>query len=161
MVDYAVDLVRATRPKEETSPDFVRNWLAWGAGPRAAQNITLGAKARAILHGRFAVTAEDIRHIAYPVLRHRLFTNFNADAEGVDVEQVIKQILETIPEPSYGEAIPSKARPSKSRSGEGKSASEKQPAAPAAAAGPRVSAPSVSAAPPRVVAPPRGSAPPT
>jgi len=105
MVDYAVDLARATRPKEPPSPDFVKNWLAWGAGPRAAQNMVLGAKARAILHGRFAVTAEDIRTMAYPVLRHRIFTNFNADAEGIDVDQVIEKILATIPEPSYGEAV--------------------------------------------------------
>ncbi len=105
MVDYAVDLARATRPKEPPSPDFVKNWLAWGAGPRAAQNMILGAKARAILHGRFSVTAEDIRKMAYPVLRHRIFTNFNADAEGVDVEQVIEKILDTVPEPSYGEAV--------------------------------------------------------
>ena len=103
MVDYAVDLVRATRPKEPSSPDFVKNWLAWGAGPRAAQNIILGAKARAILHGRFAVGAEDVRAIVFPVLRHRLFTNFNADAEGVDVNRIIEKILEVVPEPSYGE----------------------------------------------------------
>ena len=92
MIDYAVDLVCATRPKEPPSPDFVKNWLAWGAGPRAAQNITLAAKARAILHGRFAVTAEDVRKVTYPVLRHRIFTNFNADAEGVDVDQVIEKL---------------------------------------------------------------------
>lgn len=106
MVDYAVDLVRATRPKEPPSPDFVKNWLAWGAGPRAAQNIILSAKARAILYGRYAVTADDIRKMAFPVLRHRIFTNFNADAEGVDVDQVIEKILQTVPEPTYGEAIP-------------------------------------------------------
>ena len=105
MVDYAVDLARATRPKEEDSPAFVQNWLAWGAGPRAAQNLILGAKARAILHGRFAVDAEDVRQMAYPVLRHRIFTNFNADAEGVDVDQVIERILQTVSEPSYGEAV--------------------------------------------------------
>jgi len=106
MVDYAVDLVRATRPKEPPSPDFVKNWLAWGAGPRAAQNIILSAKARVILHGRFAVTADDIRAMAFPVLRHRLFTNFNADAEGIDVEQIIERIIQTVPEPSYGESLP-------------------------------------------------------
>jgi len=113
MVDYAVDLARATRPKEPTSPDFVKNWLAWGAGPRAAQYLTLGAKARAILQGRFAVTAEDIRTLAYPVLRHRIFTNFNADAEGIDVDRIIEKILETIPEPTYGEAIPVRGRAAK------------------------------------------------
>ncbi|HIQ21556.1 MAG TPA: MoxR family ATPase, partial [Planctomycetes bacterium] len=110
MVDYAVDLVRATRPKEPASPEFVRDWLAWGAGPRAAQNLILTAKARAILHGRFAVTARDIRAMAAPVLRHRIFTNFNADAEGVDADQVIQKLLETVPEPSYGEAVPSQPR---------------------------------------------------
>jgi hypothetical protein len=83
----------------------VKNWLAWGAGPRAAQNIVLTAKARAILYGRYAVTAEDIRAMAYPVLRHRIFTNFNADAEGVDVNQVIEKLLETVPEPTYGESV--------------------------------------------------------
>jgi len=110
MVDYAVDLARATRPKEAPSPDFVKNWLAWGAGPRAAQYLILGAKARAILHGRFAVSAEDVRAMAYPVLRHRLFTNFNADAEGIDVDQVIEKILATVPEPAYGEAVTTKPR---------------------------------------------------
>lgn len=110
MVDYAVDIVRATRPKDPPSPDFVKNWLAWGAGPRAAQNIVLTAKARAILHGRFAVTADDIRAMVFPVLRHRIFTNFNADAEGVDVDQIIEKILEVVPEPTYGETIPAAAR---------------------------------------------------
>jgi MoxR-like ATPase len=109
VVDYAVDLVRATRPKEPPSPDFVKNWLAWGAGPRAAQNIILTAKARAILHGRYTVNADDVRAMAYPVLRHRIITNFNADAEGIDVDQVIEKILKTVPESSYGETI--KAKP--------------------------------------------------
>jgi MoxR-like ATPase len=110
MVDYAVDLVRATRPKEPASPDFVKSWLAWGAGPRAAQYLILGAKARAILHGQFAVSADDIRAMASPVLRHRIFTNFNADAEGVDVDQIIEKILQTTPEPNYGEAVAAKPR---------------------------------------------------
>jgi MoxR-like ATPase len=105
VVDYAVDLVRATRPKEANSPDFVKNWLAWGAGPRATQNIILTAKARAILHGRFAVSADDVRAMTFPVLRHRIITNFNADAEGVDVDQIIEKILQTAAEPSYGESI--------------------------------------------------------
>ena len=113
MVDYAVDLARATRPKEPHSPEFVKNWLAWGAGPRAAQYMILGAKARAILHGQFAVGTSDVRAMAYPVLRHRLFTNFNADAEGIDVDQVIEKILATVPEPSYGEAIATKPKRAK------------------------------------------------
>ena len=120
MVDYAVDLARATRPKEPYSLDFVKNWLAWGAGPRAAQNIVLGAKARAILHGRFAVTAHDVRAMTYPVLRHRIFTNFNADAEGVDVDQIIEKILQTVNEPSYGEqiAVPPRSKEAAAAGGE-------------------------------------------
>jgi MoxR-like ATPase len=129
VIDYAVDLVRATRPKEPPSPDFVKNWLAWGAGPRAAQNIILGAKARAILHGRFTVEAEDVRQMAKPVLRHRIFTNFNADAEGVDIDQVIERLIQTVPEPSYGEATPTKARRAAA------------PATPAASTAPPVAAP--------------------
>jgi MoxR-like ATPase len=82
--------------------------------------MIMGAKARAILHGRFAVEADDVRAMAYPVLRHRLFTNFNADAEGIDVDQVIAKLLQTVPEPSYGEAMPAKSRP----------AAKPQPAAP-------------------------------
>jgi MoxR-like ATPase len=117
VVDYAVDLVRATRPKEPPSPDFVKNWLAWGAGPRAAQNIILTAKARAILHGRYAINADDVRAMAFPVLRHRIITNFNADAEGIDVDQVIEKLLKAVPEPSYGETItPKKQRPAASKS---------------------------------------------
>jgi MoxR-like ATPase len=104
MVDYAVDLVRATRPREANALPFIKKWLAWGAGPRAAQYIVLTSKARAVLHGRLAVSADDIRTMARPVLRHRIFTNFNADAEGVDTDQILDKLLQTLPEPSYGEA---------------------------------------------------------
>ena len=100
VVDYAVNLTRATRPKEPDVPDFIREWLSWGAGPRAAQNLILGAKARAILNGRYAATADDVRSTALPVLRHRLFTNFNADAEGIDSDAVVRKLLESVPEPS-------------------------------------------------------------
>jgi MoxR-like ATPase len=103
MVDYAVDLVRATRPKEPNALKFVKDYLAWGAGPRAAQYITLTAKARAVLYGRLAVSAEDIRVMARPVLRHRIFTNFNADAQGLDTDQILDMLLKAVPEPSYGE----------------------------------------------------------
>ena len=103
VVDYAVDLVRATRPKEPGAPTSSANWLTWGAGPRAGQYLVLAAKARAILHGRLAVSADDIRAVARPVLRHRIVTNFNADAEGVDTDQIIDKLLQTVPEPSYGE----------------------------------------------------------
>jgi len=111
IVDYAVELVRCTRPKESYSPPFIQNWLAWGAGPRAAQSIILTAKARAILNGRFAVSADDIRAMCFPVLRHRIFTNFNADAEGVDVNKVIEKLIQTVPEPSHGDPIAAKAKP--------------------------------------------------
>jgi MoxR-like ATPase len=104
MIDYAVDLARATRPKEPQALPFIKNWLAWGAGPRAAQYLILGAKARAVLHGRLAVAAEDVRALVRPVLRHRIFTNFNADAEGVDVDQILEKLLQAVPEPSYAGA---------------------------------------------------------
>ncbi len=159
MVDYAVDLVRATRPREPPSPDFVKNWLAWGAGPRAAQNIILTAKARAILHGRYAVTAEDLRAMAFPVLRHRIFTNFNADAEGVDVEQVIEKIVATISEPTYGEAVAAQARgaPAPRRAAAGRS--EEQRVASPAVASP-VPMPPTAPASPMPVAQPQTQVPP-
>jgi MoxR-like ATPase len=96
---YAVDIVRATRPKEPESPKFIPELLAWGAGPRASQYLILGGKARAILHGRLHVTTEDIREVAHPVLRHRLVTTFNADADGVSTDMVITRLLQTIPLP--------------------------------------------------------------
>src|SRR5437868_11461249 len=96
---YAVDLVRATRPREPDAPKFVPELLAWGAGPRASQYLILGGKARAILHGRLHVTTEDIREVALPVLRHRLVTTFNADADGVTTDMVITRLLQTIPLP--------------------------------------------------------------
>jgi len=100
VVDYAVNLSRATRPGRPESPDFINNWLSWGAGPRAAQHLVLAAKARTILAGRFNVSADDVRAVAHPVFRHRLFTNFNADAEGVTPEHIIAKLLQTIPEPT-------------------------------------------------------------
>ncbi|HEY1683908.1 MAG TPA: MoxR family ATPase [Tepidisphaeraceae bacterium] len=94
---FALEIIRATRPGEAGAGDFVRHWLAWGAGPRAGQYLILGAKARAILHGRVHVTLEDIQAVAYPVLRHRLIVNFNAQAEGISVEQIIGKVLALIP----------------------------------------------------------------
>jgi MoxR-like ATPase len=99
VVDYAVNLVRATRPKEQGTPAFINEWLSWGAGPRAAQYLVLGAKAIAILNGRLNVGCDDVRSVAKPVLRHRLFTNFNADAEGVGPDQIVDKLLAAIPEP--------------------------------------------------------------
>ncbi|MCX7702736.1 MAG: AAA family ATPase, partial [Planctomycetota bacterium] len=100
VVSYATDLARATRPPLKESPEFVKNWVAWGAGPRAAQYLVLGAKARAVLNGRYNVSCEDVRKVAYPVLRHRILTNFNADAEGINSDKIIGMLIETIPEPA-------------------------------------------------------------
>jgi MoxR-like ATPase len=96
---YAADLVRATRPRDPGVPKFIPEWVSWGAGPRACQYLILGGKARAILHGRLHVTTDDVRAVAYPVLRHRLVTTFNADAEGVTTDDVIAKLIQTIPLP--------------------------------------------------------------
>ena len=96
---YVADLVRASRPKEPGVPKWVPDLVAWGAGPRASQYLILGGKARAILHGRLHVTSEDIREVAYPVLRHRLMTTFNADAEGVTPDDIIKRLIDVVPLP--------------------------------------------------------------
>jgi len=95
---YAMQLVRSTRRQEEDAPDFVREYVQWGAGPRASQYLVLGAKARAVLLGRFFVTHDDIRAIAAPVLRHRLKTNFNADAAGVTADEIVRRLLRHVPE---------------------------------------------------------------
>jgi MoxR-like ATPase len=96
---YAADLVRATRPRETNVPKFIPELVAWGAGPRACQYLILGGKARAILHGRLHVTTDDVRAVAYPVLRHRLVTTFNADAEGVTRDDIIRKLIHAIPLP--------------------------------------------------------------
>jgi MoxR-like ATPase len=98
VIDYAVTLTRCTRPKEPNTPTFINDWLTWGAGPRAAQYLVLGAKAHAILEGRLNVSCEDVRRIAKPVLRHRIFTNFNADADGIGPDQVIDKLISVVPE---------------------------------------------------------------
>ncbi len=102
---YAADLVRATRPREQGVPKFVPELVAWGAGPRASQYLILGGKARALLNGRLHVTTEDIKEVAYPVLRHRLVTTFNADAEGVTTDDVIKKLIQAIPLPQEEAAM--------------------------------------------------------
>ncbi len=100
VVDYAVRLVRATRPGPE-APEYVRQWVTWGAGPRASQNLVLAGKARALLSGRYHVAAEDVAAVAPSVLRHRVLTNFAAEAEGVRSDDVIARILEDAePHPS-------------------------------------------------------------
>ena len=94
--EYVLDLARLTRPEDDDAPDFVRQWVAWGAGPRACQYLILGAKARAILHGRFHVTVDDVERLAYPVLRHRIQPSFNAEAEGVTSDEIIRRLLERL-----------------------------------------------------------------
>jgi MoxR-like ATPase len=96
---YAADLVRATRPREPGTASFINDWVAWGAGPRASQYLILAGKARALLHGRLHVTTADIKEVAYPVLRHRLVTTFNADAEGVTTDTIVQRLLSAIPLP--------------------------------------------------------------
>ena len=99
VVNYAVSLTRATRPDDPTAPEFVKNYLTWGAGPRAGQYLVLGAKSRALLRGRYQVSCDDVRAVAKPVMRHRIFTNFNADAEGVRPDRIIEMLLESVTEP--------------------------------------------------------------
>jgi MoxR-like ATPase len=96
LVRYAVRLAAATRPRQAGTPEFITNWVSWGAGTRAAQFLTLGAKARALLLGRAHVTKEDIITLAAPVLRHRILVNYRAEAEGVSVGKVIERVVETV-----------------------------------------------------------------
>ena len=94
---YARDLVRATRPGEATAPKFIKEYLSWGAGPRAGQFLILGAKARAILEGRFHVSTEDIKSVAHAVLRHRIVTTFQADSKGLAPDDIIDMLIEHVP----------------------------------------------------------------
>jgi MoxR-like ATPase len=100
VVDYATRLVRASRPtggNADQVPDFVKQWLRWGAGPRAGQALLLAGKARAVLNGRPVVSLDDIRAVAPPVLRHRLLVNFQAEADGIDAETVVTRLLDAVP----------------------------------------------------------------
>lgn len=98
VLNYAVKLVRSTRPTETSSPDFIQQSVDWGAGPRASQYLVLGAKAKAILDGRPSPNISDIRSLALPILRHRVLPNFNAEAEGLKIEDILIQLLNEIPE---------------------------------------------------------------
>jgi MoxR-like ATPase len=93
----ALRLSRMTRPRKDAAPDFIKQYVAWGAGPRASQYLVLGAKARAVLQGRYFVTRDDICKVALPVLRHRIRTNFNADAEGVTTDDLIVRLIDSLP----------------------------------------------------------------
>ena len=92
VVDYAARLVRGTRPSEG-APAFVAQWVRWGAGPRAGQALLLGAKARALLDGRSVAAPEDVTAIALPVLRHRVLVNFQAEADGIDADEIVTSLL--------------------------------------------------------------------
>lgn len=92
--DYAVDIVRKTRPNLDTSPEWVKEFVGWGAGPRAVQYLILGAKARAALHGSYMVRLEDIEAVAMPVLGHRVLTNFAAEAQGFTAKKVVERLIE-------------------------------------------------------------------
>jgi MoxR-like ATPase len=108
VIRYAMKFTRLTRKGTRTAsgeavrkssdvPDFIRDYVTWGAGPRATQFLILAAKARAVLHGRYYVSCEDVRAVAPPVLRHRIITNFNAEAEGIKPDEIVRRLADLIP----------------------------------------------------------------
>jgi MoxR-like ATPase len=97
VIRYAMKFTRLTRKDKGEVPDFIKEYVTWGAGPRASQFLVLAAKARAVLHGRYYVSSEDIRAVAAPVLRHRIITNFNAEAEGIKPDEIVRRLIEIIP----------------------------------------------------------------
>ena len=99
---YAVRLATMSRPSSAAAPEFVKNWVSWGAGLRASQYLILGAKARALLSGRGHVSCDDVRVLAHPVLRHRILTNFYAEAEKITSEDIVDRLLESVPAPESG-----------------------------------------------------------
>ena len=103
VIRYALQFSRLTRKTEGQVPDFVNDFVGWGAGPRASQYLILAGKARALLKGRYHVSTEDIRQVALPVLRHRIVTNFNAEAEGIKSDTIVKKLIEYIPRQQYDE----------------------------------------------------------
>ena len=100
VIQYAVRLVHASRPQNDASPDFVKDWVSWGGGIRASQNLILAGKVRALLLGRYNVSYGDVRALAHSVLRHRILLNFHAEAERITTDDVITRLLESVPEPS-------------------------------------------------------------
>ncbi|HAP08538.1 MAG TPA: AAA family ATPase, partial [Planctomycetaceae bacterium] len=100
IISYVARLVRATRPKDPATPEFIRRLVDWGAGPRAGQYLIAGAKAMAAMAGRPSVTLADVRGVAIPVLRHRIATNFQAQAEGMDTDDIIRKLVAEVPEPN-------------------------------------------------------------
>jgi MoxR-like ATPase len=120
VTDYAARLVRATRPSDDTAPEFVKKMVDWGAGPRAGQFLIRGGQAMAAMDGRFAVAVDDIRKVAIPVLRHRISTNFQAQAEGKSSEDIIHQLLAVIGEPEPPKYEPRRPHASLTRAAHGK-----------------------------------------
>jgi MoxR-like ATPase len=110
VIRYALQFSRLTRKTEGGCPDFVNEFVGWGAGPRASQYLILAGKARALVKGRYHVSTEDIRQVALPVLRHRIVTNFNAEAEGIKSDVIVKKLIEHIPRQQYDELDRTAAR---------------------------------------------------
>ncbi len=100
VIRHAVRLVRSTRPGDELAPDFVRNWVSYGASLRASQYLILGGRARALMKGRYHVTYEDVRKLALSVFRHRILINFHAESENVTPDQIVQRLLEGVPPPA-------------------------------------------------------------
>jgi len=105
VIRYAMKFTRLTRKDKGQVPDFVKEYVTWGAGPRASQFLILAAKARAVLHGRYYVACEDVRAVAPAVLRHRIITNFNAEAEGVKPDEIVKRLADMIPRDPQDKAV--------------------------------------------------------
>lgn len=105
VIHFALRLVRATRILEDECPDFVKEAISWGAGPRGVQNLLLGAKARAVLEGRTFASTDDVCAVALPVLRHRVITNFSAESSGVTSDDIINRLLDELPERNDGDAV--------------------------------------------------------
>ncbi|MBU0690718.1 MoxR family ATPase, partial [bacterium] len=94
VIEYAVKLVRMSRPNSDEAPQFIKDYVSWGCGPRASQYLVLGAKTRAALEGRPTPDIEDVKAVALPVLRHRIVSSFNAEADGVKVDSLVQQLLD-------------------------------------------------------------------
>ncbi len=109
VIGYVARLVRATRPTDPSAPDFVKKMVDWGAGPRAGQSLIMGGKAFAAMEGRYAVSIDDIRRVAVPVLRHRIGCNFAAQAEGVDSVEIVRRLLRTVTEPELPKYAPAES----------------------------------------------------
>jgi MoxR-like ATPase len=97
VVRYAIRLVRQTRLGQGDTPKFIKDYVSWGAGPRASQTLVMAGKARALLQGRYGVSTDDIRAVAHPALRHRILTNFNAEAEGIRPDDIVRMLIEQTP----------------------------------------------------------------